>query len=136
MPSDYLDFNVRHPLNINGAALSNDVAIIDLRGELSAFAGEALDKAFAQVRQQNSSIILLNFGGVSYINSTGIALIIGLVMQATKAGLRLIACGLTNHYVKIFQIARLSEYISMFPDEASALSSVRENGFQMRVHNC
>ena len=90
-----------------------------------------MDKAFAQVRQQNSIIILLNFGGVSYINSTGIALIIGLVMQAIKAGLRLMACGLTHHYEKIFQIARLSEYISMFPDEASALSSVRENGFQI-----
>jgi len=90
-----------------------------------------LDKAFVQARQQNPSIILLNFGGVSYINSTGIALIIGLVMQATKAGLRLIACGLTHHYEKIFQIARLSEYISMFPDEASALSGVRENGFRI-----
>ena len=131
MPSDYVEFYVRHPMNINGAALSNGVAIIDLRGELSAFAGEALDKAFVQARQQNPSIILLNFGGVSYINSTGIALIIGLVMQATKAGLRLMACGLTHHYEKIFQIARLSEYISMFPDEVSALSGVRENGFQI-----
>jgi len=131
MQSGYLEFNVRRPQSSNGAVLSNHIAIIDLSGELSAFAGEALDKAFVQVRQQNSSIILLNFGGVGYINSTGIALIIGLVVQATKAGLRLIACGLTNHYEKIFQIARLSEYISVFPDEASALSGVRENGFQI-----
>ena len=131
MPNDDLEFNVRRPQSINGAALSNYVAVIDLHGELSAFAGEALDKAFVQARQQNSSIILLNFGGVSYINSTGIALIIGLVMQAIKAGLRLMACGLTHHYEKIFQIARLSEYISMFPDEASALSGVQKNGFQI-----
>ena len=131
MESSYLEFNVRRPQSINGAFPSNDVAIIDLSGELSASAGEALDNALIEVRRHNSSIILLNFGGVSYINSTGIALIIGLVMQATKAGLRLIACGLTHHYEKIFQIARLSEYISMFPDEASALSGVRENGFRI-----
>jgi len=126
MPSNQLEFNVRHS-SVNGAAISNDVAIIDLHGELSALAGEALDKAFAQARQQNSSAILLNFGGVSYINSTGIALIIGLLMQATKAGLRLMACGLTQHYEKVFELARLSEYISIFPDGASALSSVRKN---------
>jgi len=131
MPNDNLKFNVRRPQSINGVALSNYVAVIDLSGELNASAGEALDTAFVQARQQNSSIILLNFGGVSYINSSGIALIIGLLMQATKAGLRLMACGLTEHYEKIFQIARLSEYISMFPDEASALSGVRENGFQI-----
>ena len=131
MPNDYLEFNVPHPQSINGAALSSYVAIIDLSGELSASAGEALDRVFVQARQQNPSIILLNFGGVSYINSTGIALIIGLMMQATKAGLRLMACGLTDHYEKIFQLARLSEYIGMFPDEANALSGVRANGFQI-----
>ena len=131
MESSYLEFNVRRPQSINGAFPSNDVAIIDLSGELSASAGEALDNALIEVRRHNSSIILLNFGSVSYINSTGIALIIGLVMQATKAGLRLIACGLTNHYLKIFRRVRLSEYVGVFPDEASALSSVRENGFEI-----
>jgi len=131
MPNDYLEFKVRHPQRINRVVLSNYIAVIDLSGELSASAGEALDRAFVQACQQDSSIILLNFGGVNYINSTGIALIIGLMMQATKAGLRLMACGLTHHYEKIFQIARLSEYIGMFPDEASALSSVPENGFQI-----
>jgi hypothetical protein len=52
-------------------------------------------------------------------------------MQATKAGFRLMACGLTHHYVKIFELARLSEYISIFPDEASALSSVRKNKLEI-----
>ena len=130
MQGYHLEFNVRHE-RVNGAAMSNGVAIVDLHGELSALAGEALDRAFAQACQQRSSIILLNFGGVSYINSTGIALIIGLLMQATKAGLRLMACGLTQHYVQVFEVARLSEYISIFPDEASALSSVGKNESQI-----
>lgn len=126
MQGDHLEFSVRHE-RVNGAAVSNGVAIVDLRGELSALAGEALDRALAQARQQNSSIILLNLEGVSYINSTGIALIIGLLIQATKAGLRLRACGLTQHYVQVFKVARLSEYIRVFPDEASALSSIEKN---------
>lgn len=115
--------------------MSNGVAIVDLHGKLSAVAGDTLDRAFAQARQWNSSIILLNFEGVSYINSTGIALIIGLLIQAGKAGLRLMACGLTQHYVQVFKVARLSEYISIFPGEASALSSVGKNEFQIRDHN-
>jgi len=121
MKSDQLEYDVRH------SSVTNDVAIIDLHGELGAPAGEALDKAFAQACRQNPRVISLNFGGVSYINSTGVALIIGLLIQATKAGLRLMAYGLTRHDAHVFELARLSEYISIFPDEASALSSVRKS---------
>ncbi len=40
-----------------------DLAIIDLRGKLDAFAGEVLDRAYIQIGQEITTI-LLNFGGV------------------------------------------------------------------------
>jgi anti-sigma B factor antagonist len=110
---------------------ASQVAIIDLQGRLDAFAGDTLDKAYAQVNRQETQALLLNFEGVDYISSAGIALIIGLIIQTTKAGRRLLACGLSNHYIQVFQTARLTDYISIFPNQVAALSSVQDVGFQI-----
>jgi anti-anti-sigma factor len=66
--------------------------------------------------------ILLNFEEVDYINSTGIALIVGLLAKARVSQRRLVAYGLSDHYVEIFEITRLSDFMSVFPDEESAIS--------------
>jgi anti-anti-sigma factor len=101
------------------------VAIIDLHGEIDALADDALNVAYAQATKQNPPTVLLNFDGVDYINSTGIALVVGLLAQARKSGRRLLTCGLSDHYVEIFRITRLADFMSIFSDEASALGAVR-----------
>lgn len=102
------------------------VAILDLQGEINGFAEQALVQAYDQAVGHHPSAILLNFTGVDYINSTGIALIVGLMTQARNAGVLLLACGLSEHYVEIFQITRLSDFMNLFRDETSALESVKQ----------
>ncbi len=98
-------------------------AIIDLRGEINSFGETALNAAYADAEKQGNVPILLNFTDVDYINSTGIALVVGLLGRARKARRQLLACGLSEHYIEIFQITRLVDFLSIFPDEASALTS-------------
>jgi len=98
------------------------VAIVDLHGEIDAFAEEVLNASYAEAEARGTDVILLNFSDVDYINSTGIALIVGLLARARKARRRLLACGLSDHYVEIFQITRLVDFMSVYPDEGSALS--------------
>lgn len=100
-------------------------AIIDLRGEINAFAEETLNAAYAEAESRRPEVILLNFSDVDYINSTGIALIVSLLARARKNRQRLLAYGLSQHYVEIFQITRLADFMSVFPDEASALAAER-----------
>jgi anti-sigma B factor antagonist len=98
------------------------VVVLDLRGEINGFAQEALDAAYSEAESKDPETILLNFEGVDYINSTGIALIVGLLARARVSKRRLVAYGLSDHYVEIFEITRLSDYIGVFPDEESAMS--------------
>src|SRR2546430_7436245 len=98
------------------------VAIIDLHGEINAFAEDVLNKAYAEAESRRAEVILLNFSDVDYINSTGIALIVSLLARSRKSKRRLLACGLSDHYVEIFQITRLVDFMSVFPDEKSALA--------------
>jgi anti-anti-sigma factor len=99
-------------------------AVLDLRGEINGFAQEALDAAYGEAEAMDPGTILLNFEEVDYINSTGIALIVGLLARARAEKRRLVAYGLSDHYVEIFNITRLSDFVNVFPDEESALSGV------------
>ena len=112
MPIKRLQASVRHQPRI---------AIIDLHGEIDSSAESVLNTAYNEAESQEPGSILLNFSDVQYINSTGIALIVSLLARARKSQHRLLACGLSDHYVEIFKITRLADFMSVFPDEASAL---------------
>lgn len=98
------------------------VTVIDLRGEINSFAERTLSAAYSEAEAQAPRSILLNFSQVDYINSTGIALIVTLLAKARKAHIRLLTCGLSEHYIEIFNITRLADFMSVYPDEASALA--------------
>jgi anti-sigma B factor antagonist len=113
MPAKLLEANVRQ---------KPGVAVIYLSGEINGFAQEALDTAYAEADSNDPEAILLNFEGVDYINSTGIALIVGLLARARASKRRLLACNLSEHYMEIFDITRLTDFMSVFPNEESAIS--------------
>ena len=56
--------------------------------------------------------VVLNFEDVEYINSTGIALIVGLLAQARAQRVQISACGLSEHYREIFEITRLADFMT------------------------
>lgn len=112
MPAKYLEAEVRR---------EPGAAVIELRGEIDGFAEEALAAAYEEAETGNPETILLDFDGVDYINSTGIALIVGLLAKARASKKRLVACNLSDHYVEIFNITRLSDFMGVYPDRESAL---------------
>ena len=98
------------------------LAILDLQGEIDSFAEQDLNAAYAQADSYGLEKIVLNFQEVEYINSTGIALIVGLLAQARKRHRSLAVYGLSEHYVEIFNITRLSDFMTIYPDEQSVFS--------------
>jgi len=98
------------------------VAVIDLAGDIDAAADGPLHAAWLEATQGDPAAVVLNFERTGYINSTGIALIVGLLAQARAHHLPLGAYGLSPHYEEIFQITRLAEFMAIRPDEDSAVS--------------
>ena len=91
------------------------VAVLDLSGDISSGAEQKLLEAYA--RAGESAVVLLDFSAVDYINSTGIALIVGLLAQARTAGQGVQARGLAEHYREIFRITRLSDFMTILDEE-------------------
>jgi anti-sigma B factor antagonist len=83
MPANYLEASV---------GLTPGGVVLDLRGEINGFAQGALNAAYVEAEANNLETIILTFEEVDYIDSTGIALIVGQLakacLEAPPPGLR------------------------------------------------
>jgi anti-anti-sigma factor len=96
------------------------LAVIDLSGDIDRSAEAALEAAYREATEGVDAAVLLNFSDVDYINSTGIAVIVGILAKARKEHRQVIACGLSDHYKEIFSITRLSDFMAVLDSEEEA----------------
>jgi anti-anti-sigma factor len=97
------------------------VPVIDLAGDLNSSAEGALNEAYASATAGGADSVVLNFEHADYINSTGIALIVGLLAQARTNGIEVKAFGLSDHYREIFEITRLADFMPIADNEDRAV---------------
>ena len=76
----------------------NGMAVVELSGDVDGSAESALRTGYEEGAATGADTVLLDFTKVGYINSTGIALIVGVLAEARKAKRQVVACGLTGHY--------------------------------------
>ncbi len=103
---------------VNGKA-----SIIDIQGEVTAAAENILMNAYTEASKTSSRSIILNFNGLEYMNSSGIGLLVTLLIRANRQKQRLLSYGLNDHYKQIFGLTRLNEAIGIFDTEAEALAA-------------
>lgn len=96
-----------------------DVVEIVLSGRIDRDAAVALEGAGIAASEGPPGSMLLDFSGVDYINSTGIALVVALLARARAQRIAVRATGLTEHYRHIFEITRLSDFIEIVQPTAS-----------------
>jgi anti-sigma B factor antagonist len=94
-------------------SVHGDIVVVSLMGRIDRDAGTVLEEAYTAAIAGTPSAVELDFNDVDYINSTGIALIVSLLARARAQGLPIRAAGLTPHYVHIFDITRLSDFIEI-----------------------
>jgi anti-sigma B factor antagonist len=100
---------------------SDGVRVIDIAGEVTAFAEPVLADAFGQASADGTKVVALNFEGMEYMNSGGIGLLVTTLIRANRNSQELRAFGLTEHYREILSLTRLDEAIQIFDDEAGAV---------------
>ena len=97
------------------------VSVLRFSGDISSGSRDAVIGSYEGLNKSNP--VLLDFSKVDYINSSGIALVIQVMMEANKSGQRVSAFGLTPHFQKVFTMVGITKYASLYPDEASAKAS-------------
>lgn len=101
-----------------------EVAIIDLMGDVTTFAEEKINNAYREVTNQGARNVLLNFRQNDYINSAGIAILIGIVTEVNRNSQKLAFSGLSQHFQKIFRMVGLAQYADIYQDEEEAVQNM------------
>lgn len=102
----------------------NDAAsVVDIKGEITAASESALMDAYNRAGADGASNVVLNFTDLEYMNSSGIGLLVTLLIRANRQNQNLVAFGLNDHYREIFKLTRLDEAIAIHDDEAAALAA-------------
>jgi anti-sigma B factor antagonist len=115
MPQANVEMNVRR--------VNATTSIIDIQGEVSAFAENVLMQAYTEASTPTTRTIILNFSGLEYMNSSGIGLLVTLLIRVNRQKQRLLSYGLSEHYHHIFEITRLSDAIRIYNTEAEAMAA-------------
>ena len=109
-------------MNVRKAA--ENAAVIDIEGELTGFAEGVLMDAYEQASDGGVRGIVLNFEGLEYMNSSGIGLLVTLLIRVNREKQKLLTYGLSEHYRSIFEITRLDDAIEIHDTEEGALAAV------------
>ena len=102
---------------------SESAAVIAVRGELTGATEGALMDAYGKASDSVTRVVVLDFTELEYMNSTGIGLLVTLLVRAQRQRQRLMAFGLSDHYRDILSLTRLDEAIGVVGSEDEALAS-------------
>lgn len=114
MPQAQVEMTVRRT--------SANVAIIDVKGELTAFAEGVLTEAYNQARVGDTRVIILNLRGVNFIASNGLGLLVTFLIRLNREKQRLLICCLSSeHHKYIFKVTSLDEATGAYDTEEEAI---------------
>ena len=103
--------------------LSPGASAIEISGDVTAASEGPLMDAYASASGTGAKVIILDFGGLDYMNSGGIGLLVTLLVRVQRQGQRLMAVALSEHYRQILALTRLDEAIAIHATAADALAA-------------
>ena len=109
-------------IHVDVRSPDNGIRVLDIEGEITGSAQEALFAAYSAA-SGNARAIILNLSEVQSIDSLGVGLLIALLACVRKQRQRLLAYGLSEHCRRAFELTHLDEMVGLYTDEAEALGS-------------
>ena len=109
-------------IKVIASKLALSVRITDHGGTRTLPSDPGVMEAYTEASSATTRTIILNFNGLEYMNSSGIGLLVTLLIRANRQKQRMLAFGLSDHYKHIFELTRLNEAIGIYDTEADVLA--------------
>ncbi|MBI3395035.1 MAG: STAS domain-containing protein [Spirochaetia bacterium] len=103
------------------STIEKETPVIRLSGEITAEVEEELLQCYSTIPGEKKERVILDFDETRYINSSGIAILIGLITKATDNKQRVEFCGLNPHFRKVMDIVGLTDFVLIHDNLAEAL---------------
>jgi anti-anti-sigma factor len=100
------------------------VTVLRFEGDIASTSKEAVIGLYQSLSKDDAKLILLDFTKVDYINSSGIALVIQLLIEASNSGQKVVAFGLSAHFTKVFTMVGITKYAGLYATQDQALAAL------------
>ena len=120
--TDDLKYNLKNDLTIESLKVF-DTNVIRLCGDLTWLGEQVLKSAFHTAAESGANI-LVDLSRVTAIDTSGIAVLIMIVMETDRQGCKILVSGINPQYKNIFELVRFSLYAPIFDTEENALASL------------
>src|ERR1035438_6090965 len=103
----------------------NGTTILNLAGEIDLQHSPELRKILQEKVKAKCPALLIDFSGVEYIDSSGLATLVEYRRDSAKYDGTLALAGLNNRVRTIFELVRLNEIIPIYPTLADAKAALQ-----------
>lgn len=100
------------------------VAVLRFEGDIASTSKDAVLGTYQGLPKEATKLVLLDFTKVDYINSSGIALVIQMLIEASNSNQKVYAFGLSPHFTKVFTMVGITKYAGLFPGQSEALAAL------------
>jgi anti-sigma B factor antagonist len=97
-------------------------AIVVLAGEVSRNCVPDVERALVNVCRSHPAKLVMNLENVTYIDSSGLAMLITVWRRVREYGGGMALCGLPERIRGIFEVTRLYQLFSIYDTEAEAIT--------------
>lgn len=104
---------------------NNDKLIVDFIGELDHHSAEEVRvKVDDRIERDNIKKLILNFSGVTFMDSSGIGVVVGRFKKISSLGGSLSITNISNNVKKVFELSGLFKIIKNYDTVDEALKSM------------
>lgn len=102
---------------------SGQVTIVAPKGNLDAAAAGKLRRTLREFIDQGKTRLVVDLGGVPYIESAGLGELVSAMKRAREAGGDLRLCAPQGEVLRIFEVTWLNRAILLYPTRQDAVAS-------------
>lgn len=99
---------------------NNSVSIVAVKGDVDLNSSRELQGELRDALKNGPSRMIVDLGGVPYMDSSGVATLVEAMQLSRKKGTKLVLCAMGEKVQSIFEIARLDKVFTIVNDREAA----------------
>ncbi len=110
-------------MEINVREVANNIIILDINGEIDLYNAPEIKENIKGHMESGKVNIIINLDKVSYIDSSGIGVLISSLSNLKKAGGALKIINVYASVRKVFELTKLTSFFDIYDNENDAVAS-------------
>lgn len=103
-----------------------NVVIIEIQGDVDLYSSPQMRKTILNLIKKKKPMLLVNLGGVTYMDSSGVATLVESLQLINEYEGKLCIFNLRGAVREVFELSRLDKVFNIYEDESQALTACND----------